>query len=128
MKKEVQIEINRRNYTTPDQKYVLRPKNAVFLSAANSIRHEIFKVIGGLMLLKYGDISLSLKLKRLIWDVEQEIKESMKNFPKEHTDFITEACPSKDRRVDLVRLNDCQHYEFECDHTIKKEGAFTFYI
>ena len=52
----------------------------------------------------------------------------MKEFPKSNEPFITEAQLDKSRRIDLVRLRDNQHFEFETNHTIKKEGAFTFYI
>ena len=128
---EMQIEINRRKYLTPGTISLMRPKNAMFLSAANSIKHELAKTIGALMLQRYGDLDFSLKLKKLIWEVQKEIQESMKNFPKSNEPYISEAVPTgnKNRRIDLVRLRDMQHFEFETDHNlVKKEGAFTVYI
>ncbi len=129
MKQKVQIEINRRNYTTPDQKYVLRPKNAVFLGGA-SIKHELAKTVGALMLHRYGDIEFSDAVLRSISVLATFIEEAMIGFPKDPQPFITEAVPvtDKKRRVDLVRLSDLQHFEFETNKKIKKEGAFTFYI
>ncbi len=125
---EYKIEENRRKYLTPGTISLLRPKNAVFLSTANSIKHELSKTIGALMLQRYGDIKFDEELVDAISHVSEMIEDKMKEFPKSNEPFITEAQLDKSRRIDLVRLRDNQHFEFETNHTIKKEGAFTFYI
>ena len=126
---EYKIEENRRKYLTPGTISLLRPKNAVFISSANSFKHELAKTIGALMLQRYGDIKFDEELVKRISDIGYYITtELMNEFPKSNEPFITEAQYNKNRRIDLVRLRDNQHFEFETDHTIKKEGAFTFYI
>ena len=117
-------------YRTPGSaSHMLRPKNALFI-APNSFKHELAKFIGAYMLKKYGDIKFSEYLVCNLKFLEKEIKEIMKDFPKESSDFITEAVPINEpkRRVDLVRLSDNTRFEFETDKKVKKEGAITFYI
>lgn len=127
-KTEELIEKNRRKYLTPGTVSLLRPKNAVFISAANKLNHEISKTIGAYSLRKVGDIpQFSLKLINLLHEIEEEFNKLIKDFSKDSEDFISEATIGS-RQIDLVRLRDVQHFEFETDHIIKKEGAFTFYI
>ncbi len=126
---EMQIETNRKKYLTPGTIYLLRPKNCIFISSANKLNHELSKTIGGYALRKIGDIpQFSLKLINLLKQIEEEFNKLIKEFSKSSEDFITEAAFGKDRQIDIVRLRDQLHYEFENDPTIKKEGAFTFYI
>ncbi len=126
---EIKIEENRRKYLTPGTISLLRPKNCIFISSANKLNHELSKTIGGYSLRKVGDIpQFSLRLIRLLRDIEVEFNKLIKEFPKQSEDFITEAAYGKNRQIDLVLLRTDQHFEWENDHTIKKEGAFTFYI
>lgn len=130
-KQEIISEKNRRLYLSPAKsKTILRPKNAVFISSANSLRHELAKTIGSYMLRKYGDIKLSVWLVHLLKEIELETETMMSEFPIQSEDFITEAVPIQDkkRRIDLVRLRDNQWYEFETDKKIKKKYSYTFYI
>ncbi len=131
MNKEQQEEENNRNYKAQGcASHQRRPKNAIFINSRTTIRHEISKSIGGIMLSKYGDIKFTEYLVLLIKCLEKEIKEIMKDFPKEKASFITECVPldNPKRRIDLLRLLDETPFELETDKTIKKEGSITFYI
>lgn len=128
---EMLIETNRRKYLTPGTISLIRPKNCIFISVANKLNHEISKTIGGYSLRKVGDIpQFSLKLINLLNEIEEEFNKLIKDFPKGSEDFVTEAVHVNDpnRQIDLVKLRDEQFFEWENDHTIKKKGAFTFYI
>jgi len=130
-KTEMISEKNRRLYLSPAKsETLLRPKNAVFISSCNSLRHELAKTIGAYMLRKWGDIKLSKRTIGLLKQIESDINKEMKDFPIQSEDFITEAVPKQDerRRIDLVRLRDNQWYEFETDKKVSKKYAFTFYI
>ena len=54
----------------------------------------------------------------------------MKDFPKTPEEFISECIPKvdKDRRIDLVRLNDETWFEFESSDKIKKTNSCTIHI
>lgn len=123
------IEKNRRKYLTPKTN-ILRPKNAIFLNCKNTPRHEIFKTIMGIMLGRWGDIKTSPQLIARLNELEDEIFNVMKDFPKDNQPFISEASPVNNpkRIIDIVRLSDEQHFEGETDHKIKKLGAYSFYI
>ena len=130
-KQTLTSETNRRKYLSNTKSETqIRPKNAVFLSSHNTLRHELAKTVGAYMLRKWGDINLNPELVRKIKELEDTINKVMQPFPKQPVDFITECCPrdNLNRRIDLVRLSDCQHFEFETRKEIKKDNCFTFYI
>lgn len=82
------------------------------------------------MLRKWGDIKFSDDLNDALGQVQGCVKNIMKEFPKDKSDFITEAVPINEplRRVDLVRLSDDQRFEFETDKKIKKDNCCTIYL
>lgn len=131
-KKDFEAQKIRELYHTPGcADHQLRPKNAIYISGSNTLRHELAKCIGAYMLRKYGDIpEFDDWLKEELNDIDETVKLLMKDFPKGSSDFITEAVPDDEpnRRVDLVRLPDNQKFEFETDSKIKKSGACTIYI
>ena len=109
----------------------LRSKNAIYISPSNSIKHELAKTIGGYLLRKWGDIPFyNPELLNLLYKIEVCVNDLMKGFPKDKSDFITEAVPINEplRRVDLVRLSDDQRFEFETDKKVKKENCCTIYL
>ena len=110
--------------------YVKRSKNAIYLSPGSTIRHEMSKCLGAYMLKKWGDIKFSIHVIHLLKELEMQVKKDMEGFPIENKSFITEAVPTKEkeRRVDLVRLEDDQRFEFETSKKIKKDNACTIYI
>ncbi len=88
-------------YHVPGQKNTLLKKNAVNISTANSLKHELKKLEICYELKKLGSV------------------------------FITEAEKrgSKPiRRVDIVDLSSGDEIEIETNHKIKKEGCITIYI
>ena len=103
-------------------------KNVIFISDTNTIRHELAKSLGAIMLSRFGDIKFNARMIAYLTIIDEEIK--LMNFAKNPTDFLTEAVPNSDssRRIDLVSLKDCTHYEFETNHKIKKDGAVTIYL
>ena len=103
-------------------------QNAVFFNANNTIKHELSKALGALMLLKYGDIKFTAPLVLLLTEIQEEV-EQMKIIG-EPQGFITEAVPNEEnwRRVDLVALRDDTRFEFETNHKIKKDNAVTIYL
>ena len=129
-------ELNRRKYHTIGIPNSLRAKNAVFISTQNSLKHELAKLLGGYMVRKYGDIKFNEDILLCLLALENCVNDSLEGFPKNPKNFITEACPNeeKDRRVDLVILEDNTRIEFESDHKIKKadnpsgEATITIYI
>lgn len=133
-------ELNRKKYTIPSgANYQLRSKNAIYISHTNSIRHELAKCIGAYQLRKWGEVNLTEEIVKKIKELEKETKETMKEFPRQSSDFITEAVPKlrtrkekgildKNRRIDLVDLRNNDWIEFETNKKIKKEHSITFYI
>lgn len=129
-KDKMLVEKNRRKYTIPSgASYQYRAKNAIYISPI-TLRHELSKCIGAYMLKKWGDIKFPEILAEQVKYLGDYVDMMMKDFPKGRADFITEAVPkcNKDRRIDLVRLNDEQWFEFETNHKIKKENCVTFYV
>ena len=138
--KKKKSDVNRNKYTIPGgAAYQLRSKNALYVSPANTPKHELSKCIIGYMLRKKGDFKFSDKLINLISEVDKEIKKIMKPFPKGRVDFISEAVPKtatlkekgvakKDRRVDLVNLETNDWIEIETNKKTKKEESITIYI
>ncbi len=123
-------ENNRRKYLTPGTAMSTRPKNAIFIHGKNTVRHELSKSLGGIMLRKWGDIEFSLKLKNLLIEVDKEVHRTMKEYPKNPEDFISEAVPLENRKriIDIVRTRDEQWFEWETQHDIEKEDSVTIYI
>jgi len=103
-------------------------KNAIFVSNANSVRHELSKCIGAIMIKKFGDVKFTKEIIKLIRIIDCEIGKL--NLVVNSSNFITEAVPNNEggRRVDLVCVNTDDRYEFETDHKIKKDNAITIYI
>jgi len=125
------VEQNRKKYICMSGcNYKFRSKNAIFISTTNKLNHEVAKFVGAYMIKKYGDIKFTNRIIGAIKILEEAVVEDLKDFEKNPSNFITEAVPKvdKDRRVDLVRLEDEQWIEFENNHKIKKEGALSIYI
>lgn len=107
-------------------------RNAIFINRHNSIKHEISKCLGALILSRYSEVVFTDKIKEAINLIEEEVKKL--NLIENHTEFITEACPNSepDRRVDLVNLKETEtklaRYEFETDKTTKKSNSTTIYL
>ncbi len=105
------------------------PINAISLDSRNKINHELSKAIGGIMLLKYGDIKFSKKIILGIRALSKVIESEMQDFPKVKEAFISECVPLEDqkRRIDILRLRDEVKYEFE-NKKIEKKGVISIYI
>lgn len=103
-------------------------KNVVYISNNITVKHELAKCIGAIMIKRFGDVKFSGKLIRLINEINDEISDS--NMVFNSTNFITEAVPNLNihRRIDLVNLGTGDEFEFETDHSVSKDGAITIYI
>ena len=122
---------NYHSYHVPSQSHrTTRPRNAVFISAANSIKHELFNCIGAIMVQRFGDVFFNPDINKAIEDLVFDINLAGGTPLKEKNIFISEAVPNNrpNRRIDLVNINTLDEFEFENIHTIKKEGAVTIYI
>jgi len=106
-------------------------RNAIFINNHNTLKHELSKSLGSIMISKYSEVKFTDKIREAINLIEEEVNKI--GFVENHSEFITEACPNEEpnRRVDLVNLNEPEtklgRYEFETTK-IKKEGAITIYI
>ena len=122
-------ESNRRKYNIiGGQPYQFPSKNVIYISSANSLKHELGKCVVGYMLNKWGDASWSPELSKALRDADKVVKGLMKEFSRQKRSFITEACLKKsDRRIDVVRLFDHQFFELETKN-IDKEDCVTFYL
>ena len=105
-------------------------RNVIFISNGNSIRHELAKALGAIMVHKWGDVKFSEKIIDLLAKLEIETNNQFWGWAEEETSFLTEAVPNneKNRRVDLVNLRTKDHIEFETNSKIKKENATTIYL
>jgi hypothetical protein len=132
MKTKITFEENRKKYRIPSgASYQLRSKDAVYFGKNESVKHIISKCLGAYMIKKYGDVKFTNELIESIKSVENEVNETFKDWTIKNKDsFITEAVIKKipDRRVDLVRLSDNTHFEFELKKTESKENAISIYI
>lgn len=103
-------------------------RDAIFISNANSIKHELAKCLGAIQIKRYGDVFFN----KDIIDALDIIEKSVLNCEpfKEDSSFITEAVPNEDktRRVDLVNLKTNVRYEFETLNNIRKEDCITVYL
>ncbi len=78
-------------------------KNCIFISTANSLKHELKK------------LEVCYELKTLGCEFLTEAEKNLKKGePK--------------RRVDVVNLSNGEEIEIETKHSVKKEGATTIYI
>ena len=128
---KINLEKNRKKYVVnAGDNYKFRSKNAVFFNAGSSWKHEIMKAVVGLMLLKYGDVDISPKIISALNLLEEALIENFKDFPRQKANFISEAVPKscRDRRVDIIRLEDETWIEIETDHKIQKENCITIYV
>lgn len=116
-----------KNYTqySPTQKNRLSncKMNVVHLGSNETIRHELSKALGSIMVHKWGDVKWSNKITQLISDLEHEVETSFKGWVKETTPFITEAW-LPNRRIDLVNLGTDDRFEFETSHTENKREKY----
>jgi len=105
-------------------------KNTIFVSNANTVKHELSKCLGAILIHRYGDIIWDEEIIYYIKEIDAIVSEKYKDWPKNHSDFITEAQPNgeRDRRVDLVNLKTNDRWEFESSKKIKKDNCFTIYI
>ncbi len=99
--REQRIAENWRKYHVPGQKHDLLKKNAVFISTANSLKHELKKL----------EICYELKKLGSVFITEAEKRNSK---PK--------------RRVDIVDLSSGSEIEIETNHKIRKPKAISIYI
>jgi len=120
-----------KSYHVPSMpNYTKLKKNAVFLAANNTYKHEISKALGALMLIKHGDIKFTNELISSINHLDKCAKAAMEGFPKQKAEFITEAVPNAEpnRRVDLVKLDDDTRIEFETNPKVEKDNCITVRI
>ena len=114
--KRQQEENNRKKYTVPNgSPYQYRARNAVFISSSNTLKHEMAKSLGAYLLHKFGDVKFDERIIGLLAKLQTIVGEVYQDWPKNPTDFITEAVPksNKDRRIDLVELKSETWFEFE---------------
>lgn len=102
-------------------------KNAIFVSNANTINHELAKCLGAIMVNRFGDLKFTPKIKKCLYEIDKEVRKL--GFVKSPSDFVTEAEPnSENRRVDLVELKNNTRYEFETKKRERKENCITIYL
>jgi len=120
-----------RDYHTPScSNHVRRSKNAVFFNAGSTTKHELSKAVGGLMLLKWGDVMFTKGITDALHELSSCIDIAFGEFVKQKANFITECVPNNEgnRRVDLVNVDDNTRFEFETDHEVKKQDCVTIKI
>ncbi len=105
-------------------------KNAVLIHGSNSVRHEISKCLGAIMVSRYGDVKFDKNLVDKVKLMSEYIETLLfRNWEVSPTSFITEAWSGPKRRVDLVNLSTGDEIEFECNKKIEpKDGATTIFI
>lgn len=124
-----------RQYHIPGQpSHYSVKKNAIFISNANSLKHELSKFLACYMIKKYSDVKFTKELIEGINGLANIFNIIFKDWKESHSEFITEACPNenKDRRVDIVNLINNDRIEIETDHRIKKaddgKNVVTIYV
>ena len=97
-----------------------RPKNAIYISTANDLRHELGKFMICWMLANGTNIDYYWK------DVRKSILQFCKldlsefTFPNESKQYITEAVDRNHKRRDIVVLDDDQAIEVVYKHKSRK--------
>jgi len=130
-KKKREIYENWCQYHIPGQNQIYRVKrNCIFINSRNSVKHELAKFLGGLMLNKWGIVEFGNDILSELESLSNLIELKMATYRKNKSEFITEVVPNKEpsRRIDLVDLNTNDRYEFEVGHDIKKENCITIYL
>ena len=125
------INRNLRKYHIPSCSTSHHPKkNAIMISAANSIKHELAKCVGAIMIHRMGDVKFTSLVKEELESLSYAIELAVGPKFNDSIDFITEACPNNqgNRRVDLINLETEDKFEFETNHDVKKADAITIYI
>ena len=104
--------------------------NAVFVSCHNTVRHELSKALGGIMLNKWGDVRFTPEIIKGLRVLSDLVEFEFKDWSKNKVNFITEAVPTSDskRRVDLVKLDDNTRIEFETSKQVLKDDSLTIFI
>ena len=128
LKEKVNIDQNRRKYMIPSGAAYQQPtKNVIYISSANSVRHELAKALGGYMLNKWGDIKFDASIVMWLKQLDRHVEALMSEMSRVKESFITEAVPKsdRDRRIDLVRLSDEQWIEYETQLKVEKKNCFT---
>ena len=135
MNQKTEVRKNFNSYMPPGgHPFQTVKRNVVFISSANSLRHEIAKLIVSYMIHKYGDVKWNKYISESLKYIESSMELLMKDFPKVKTDFLTEAVPTsnRDRRVDVVNLSTNDRFEIETSKLACKqdEDAYvtTIYI
>jgi len=109
-------EANRKKYKVPGgNSYMLRSKNAIFISSANTLKHEMMKLVIAYSLRKWGDFKITDEVRESLEDLQYRVELAMKDFSGGKKSFITE-CQSKefpDKRRDMVILDTGQVVEIE---------------
>ena len=120
------MEVEKHYHVPSMPNYAHRKRNAVFYGSA-SIKHELAKALGCIMIRNWSDIKFTPRIVELITQLESVVEFTMKDFIKSSGEFITEAVPNErpDRRVDVVCLDTDARYEFETDKKINKGGDVT---
>lgn len=113
--------------------YQHRKRNVIFFGSG-SIKHEMAKALGGLMLSRWGDVKFSPEVVKKLQELQVAVNSAMLDFPSNKTEYITECVPNANpkRRVDLLCLDNNVRFEFETDHKIEKDkgdpNTITIYI
>ncbi len=105
-------------------------QKAVFVAQNVTIKHELSKCLGALMIQRYGDVFFDEEIIKHLNIIQDLVL--TKKLPSEIHNFITEAAPNKQafdengrkipRRVDLVDIDTGVRYEFETNHKICKKA------
>jgi len=100
-------------------------KNAVFLSSANKVSHELGKALTAFLINKYGQADMNYSIAKQLLSVEREVTELTKDWEINPGEFITEAERNLKKgnprvRRDVVCLDTEEIYELETDKTRAK--------
>ena len=117
-------EENYKSYHIPGcPAYQRRTKSSVYFNAGSTVKHEMAKALGALMLQKWGDVKFNESTLKALNALADAVNVSFKDHPKTKKNFLTEVVPNKepDRRVDLVSLEDDYRYEFETKAGVIKD-------
>lgn len=126
-----QIIKNWRSFHAPGCSHLRhRAKNAIYISSSNSIKHELAKCIGAIMVQRYGNVKFDSTVKTAFDDLCFAIQSVLGPELSEPNFFLTEAVPNDrpKRRLDLVNINTLDEFEFETNLKEHKKGAVTIYI